>query len=102
KLADFVGSTSQILKYVKEHPNEPMAIGTEFNFVNRMKKEINPNIFILSSTKPECPSMNETTLKELYELLVAIDEGRAYNVVNVNENVKENALKALNRMMELS
>ncbi len=102
KLADFVGSTSQILKYVKEHPNEPMAIGTEFNFVNRMKKEINPNIFILSSTKPECPSMNETTLKELYDLLVAIDEGRAYNVVNVDENVKENALKALNRMMELS
>jgi len=100
--ADFVGSTSQILKYVKEHPNDLMAIGTEFNFVNRMKRDINPNIYILSSTKPECPSMNETTLKELYDLLIAIDENRPYNEIEVDENVAKNALKALNKMMELS
>jgi len=102
KDADFVGSTSQILKYVKEHPNDLMAIGTEFNFVNRMKRDINPNIFILSSTKPECPSMNETNLQELYELLMAIDKNEPYNKIEVDQNVKENALKALNRMMELS
>jgi quinolinate synthase len=102
KEADFVGSTSQILKYVKDHPNDLMAIGTEFNFVNRMKRDINPNIFILSSTKPECPSMNETNLKELYDLLIAIDKNEPYNKIEVDENVKENALKALNRMMELS
>jgi quinolinate synthase len=102
EMADFVGSTSQILNYVKEHRNDLMAIGTEYNFVHRMKRDINPNIYILSSTKPECPSMNETTLKELYELLKAIDEGRPYNEIEVDESVKENALKALNRMMELS
>ncbi len=102
EMADFVGSTSQILNYVKEHKNERMAIGTEFNFVNRMKKEINPNIYILSSTKPECPSMNETTLKELYNLLVAIDEGKPYNEIIVDENIAKNAKKALDRMMELS
>ncbi len=102
EMADFAGSTSQILEYVKKHPKEKMAIGTEFNFVNRMKNEINPDIFILSSTKPECPSMNETTLKKLYDLLVAIDKGEPYNKIEVDESVKENALKALNRMMELS
>ncbi|WP_457561221.1 quinolinate synthase NadA [Caminibacter sp.] len=102
EMANFVGSTSQILNYVKEHPNELMAIGTEYNFVHRMKRDINPNIFVLSSTKPECPSMNETTLKELYDLLVAIDKDEPYNEINVDENVKENALKALKRMMELS
>ncbi|WP_456469788.1 quinolinate synthase NadA, partial [Caminibacter sp.] len=52
EMADFVGSTSQILNYVKEHPKDLMAIGTEYNFVHRMKRDINPNIYILSSTKP--------------------------------------------------
>ena len=102
KRADFVGSTSQILNYVKENPTETMAIGTEFNFVNRMKRDINPNIFVLSSTKPECPSMNETTIKELYDLLKAIDEGKPYNEIKVDENIAKNALKSLNTMMEIT
>jgi quinolinate synthase len=102
EMADFVGSTSQILNYVKEHSNDLMAIGTEYNFVHRMKRDINPNIYILSSTKPECPSMNETTLEELYKLLKAIDEGKPYNEIKVDDEIKQNALKALQRMMELS
>ena len=102
EMADFVGSTSQILNYVKEHSNDLMAIGTEYNFVHRMKRDINPNIYILSSTKPECPSMNETTLEELYKLLKAIDEGKSYNEIKVDDEIKQNALKALQKMMELS
>ena len=102
KMADFIGSTSQILNYVKEHPKETMAIGTEFNFVNRLKRDINPNIYVLSSTKPECPSMNETTMQNLYDLLKAIDEGKPYNEITVDENIAKNALKALNTMMEIT
>jgi len=102
KLADFAGSTSQILNYVQKNPNTPMAIGTEFNFVNRMKKEINPNIYILSSTKPECPSMNETTIQELYQLLKAIDKGENYNKITVDPDIAQYAKLALQRMMELS
>ena len=100
--ADFIGSTSQILNYVKAHPNEKMAIGTEFNFVNRMKRDINPNIYVLSSTKPECPSMNETTIKELYDLLIAIDKNKPYNEIKVDEKIAKNALKSLNQMMEIT
>ena len=102
KKADFAGSTSQILEYVKKHKNEKIAIGTEINFVNWIKENINPNVYILSSTIPECPSMNETKLKDLYELLVAIDENRAYNKIEVDEDVANDAKKALTRMMELS
>lgn len=100
--ADFAGSTSQILEYVKNHKNEKIAIGTEINFVNWIKENINPNVYVLSSTKPECPSMNETTLKDLYNLLKAIDEGRRYNKIEVEKDVAQNAKKALERMMELS
>ncbi len=101
EMADFVGSTSQILNYVKQNPNKTMAIGTEYNFVHRMKRDINPNIYILSSTKPECPSMNETTLKELYDLLKAIDEKKPYNEIKVDEKIAKNALNALNTMLEI-
>ncbi len=70
--ADFVGSTSQIIKYIKELPLEQkIAVGTEFNMVNRLREK---NTFVLSSTKPECPTMNETTLKDLYATLLSIKE----------------------------
>jgi quinolinate synthase len=100
--ADFAGSTSQILEYVKNHKNEKIAIGTEINFVNWIKENINPNVYVLSSTKPECPSMNETTLESLYNLLNAIDEGKEYNKIEVEKNIAKNAKIALERMMELS
>ena len=100
KKADFVGSTSQILNYVQNLPKEQkVVVGTEFNFVNRLN---HPNCFVLSSTKPECPSMNETTLEELYKLIKAIDEGKSYNEIIVDEEVAQNAKIALDRMMELS
>jgi quinolinate synthase len=102
KKADFAGSTSQILEYVKEHKNEKIAIGTEANFVNWIKENINPNVYILSSTKPECPSMNETTLKDLYNLLKAIDEKKEYNKIEIEEAIASDAKKALDRMMEIS
>ena len=98
--SDFVGSTSQIIKYVKSLPLEQkIAVGTEFNMVKRMRSK---NTFILSSTKPECPTMNETTLQEVYDTLVRIKEGKTpFNEVFVDEEIIENANKALNRMFEI-
>lgn len=98
--ADFVGSTSQILTYVENLPHEQkVVVGTEYNFVNRLN---HPNCYVLSSTKPECPSMNETNLEELYKLVKAIDEGKPYNEIVVDKEVANNAKLALERMMELS
>ena len=99
-LCDFVGSTSQLLEYIENlDPDQKVAVGTEYNFVKRLK---HPNTFVLSSTKPECPSMNETTIDELYNLIVAIDEGKAYNEIRVDSNIAKNAKLALERMMKLS
>ncbi len=98
--ADFVGSTSQILNYVENLPDEQkVVVGTEYNFVNRLK---HPNCFVLSSSKPECPSMNETSIEELYKLVKAIDDGKAYNEIIVDKEIASNAKLALDRMMELS
>lgn len=97
--ADFVGSTSQLIKYITELPAEQkVAVGTEFNMVNRLRPA---NTYILSSTKPECPTMNETTLEDLYLTLKAIEDGNPINEIFVDDDTAHWAKVALERMMAL-
>jgi len=97
--ADFVGSTSQLIKYITELPkDQKVAVGTEFNMVNRLRPN---NTYILSSTKPECPTMNETTLEDLYDVLKSIDEGEPLNEIHIDDNTQKWAKIALERMLEL-
>jgi quinolinate synthase len=98
-LADFVGSTSQLIKYVNElDPEQKVAVGTEYNLVNRMREK---NTYVLSSTKPECPTMNETTLEDLYVTLKSIEEGNPINEIEVDEKTRHYANLALERMLEI-
>lgn len=97
--ADFVGSTSQLIKYITELPaDQKVAVGTEFNMVNRLRPS---NTYILSSTKPECPTMNETTLEDLYLVLKSIEDGAPINEIEVDEDTAHWAKIALERMMAL-
>ncbi len=97
--SDFVGSTSQLIKYVGELDHEQkVVVGTEFNMVNRLRDK---NTYVLSSTKPECPTMNETTLQDVYDTLKAIDDGNPINEIQVDPNTQKWAKIALERMMEL-
>ena len=98
--SDFVGSTSQLIKFIKSLPeDQKVAVGTEFNMVNRLRDK---NTYILSSTKPECPTMNETTLQDLFNTLKSIEEKSYKNEIEVDEDVIKWAKVALDRMMELS
>lgn len=98
-LSDFVGSTSQIIEYVKKLPlDQKVAIGTEYNMIKRLRKE---NTYVLSSSKPECPTMNETTLQDVYNVLLSIKEGRFENEISISEETRKWAHVALNRMFEL-
>ena len=97
--SDFVGSTSQIIDYVSKLPLEQkVAIGTEYNMVKRLRKD---NTYVLSSSKPECPTMNETTLENVYNVLVSIKEKRYENEITISEDTRKWAYAALNRMFEL-
>jgi len=97
--ADFVGSTSQLITYISQLPEEQkVAVGTEFNLVNRLRPK---NTYVLSSTKPECPTMNETTLEDLYLTLKSIDDGAPINEVRVDNETQKWAKIALERMMAL-
>ncbi|MEF3191685.1 MAG: quinolinate synthase NadA [Campylobacterales bacterium] len=97
--ADFVGSTSQIIAYVKAlDPEEKVVVGTEWNLVHRLRPA---NTYVLSQTKPECPTMNETTLDDLLAVLQAIEKGEPLNEIEVDEATARDARAALERMMAL-
>jgi len=98
-VADFVGSTSQLIKYVNSLPIEQkVVVGTEYNLVHRMREK---NTYVLSATKPECPTMNETTLEDLYKVLKSIEDGNPINEIVVEPEVAKYAKLALDRMLEI-
>lgn len=99
--SDFVGSTSQLITFIKELPiDQKIAVGTEFNMVNRLREK---NTYILSSTKPECPTMNETTLQDVYNTLKSIKEDKITRETEivVSEDTAKWAKVALERMFEV-
>ncbi|MDX4047871.1 quinolinate synthase NadA [Aliarcobacter skirrowii] len=99
--ADFIGSTSQLITYIKNLPIEQkVVVGTEFNMVNRLREK---NTYILSSTKPECPTMNETTLEHLYATLKSIKYNKISPLteITVDEDTIKWAKIALQRMFEI-
>jgi len=98
--ADFVGSTSQLIKYITQDisPEQKVVVGTEFNMVNRLRDK---NTYILSSTKPECPTMNETTLEDLYNTLLSIKNNTYENEITISQDVAKYAKMALTRMFEV-
>ena len=98
--SDFSGSTSQLIKYVAQlDPEQKVAVGTEYNLVNRMRP--NGNTYVLSSTKPECPTMNETTLEDLYLTLKSIEDDAPINEILVDEHTVKYANLALERMLAI-
>jgi len=102
-LADEVGSTEYILRRVTEAPpGTRWAIGTEFNLVNRLKKE-HPEQFIASlSPEPSyCRTMNMITPEKLAYVLEGLAQGEIINQVTVPPEVAEWARVALKRMLEV-
>lgn len=106
--SDFVGSTSQIIKFVESlDKNIPVAIATESNLVNRLRRGSN-NTFILSRNEiPQCPTMNETSLPDILRVLESFDSNgsdmfKSMNEVVIPNEVAKYAKIALDRMLELS
>ncbi len=97
--ADASGSTDQMVKYVKAAPSgSVIVIGTEIHLVERLAAEI-PEKTILPLFRSMCPNMFKISPEKL--LAVLEDIGRK-NLVEVPEDIKADAGKALSRMLELA
>ncbi len=102
--AHMSGSTSFIINTIKDAPaGSKWAIGTEINLVNRLAAEY-PHLDIksLSPYQCLCTTMYRVRPRWLLESLRSIERNDPINIIQVPDSIKENALKALDRMLNIS
>ncbi len=97
KLADYVGSTSQILRWVNELPDTMMIIGTEIGIIERMQKDHPEKMIVPGARHSFCPDMKMITVEKVQKALKSKSP-----VVSVPPGVREGAKRALERMLEVS
>jgi len=95
KLADFVGSTSQMVRFVEQSDAEKVIIGTEIGLIDRLRLQHGDKT-ILPLKENVCRAMKRNTMDGVVKALV---EER--NVVRVDEKIAERARRAIERMFEL-
>src|SRR5437867_7963233 len=101
--ADFVGSTSYIIKKVNEAPaGSRWAIGTEVHLVNRLKNQ-HPDKTITSLVPAVClcSTMNRISPQHLLHVLERLVQGEVVNEVVVPEPIASRARLALDRMLAI-
>jgi quinolinate synthase len=102
KKAEFVGSTSALLKYVTESPKQKFIVATEEGILHAMKKRAPGKTLIPAPPNGncacnECPFMKLNTLEKLH--LALRDEAPE---IQMPETLREAALKPLELMLEWS
>lgn len=102
--SDMAGSTSFIIDTIEKAPaGSKWAVGTEINLVNRLAQKFpDREILSLSPYQCLCTTMYRVRPRWLLAALKAIEKDEPINVISVEKSVKENALKALERMLQIS
>lgn len=95
--ADFVGSTSQILSYVRNSDDKEFIIGTEMGILHTLRKENLYKKFTLLSPALICYNMKKTSLEDVLHVLKT-----EKNEITVDEAIREKAYKSLKRMLEVT
>lgn len=100
--ADFIGSTTALLKYVIESNAKEFIIATEPGIIHQMKKAAPGKTFIPAPAENncscnECPYMRLNTLEKVYLAL----KNRA-PAVDVPPPIREKALLPIQRMLAMS
>ena len=97
KLADYVGSTTGIMKHAIESDKKQFIISTEKGVVDRLKRDYPEKKFILIKDNIICPNMKWHTLEDIYN-----DLAKEQHEINVDKDVAQKALKCIDRMLEVS
>ena len=100
--ADFVGSTSALLKYVQENPAKEFIVATEEGIIHQMRKKAPDKQYIpappdSSCACNQCPYMKLNTMEKLYLCM----KDQKPEIV-LDEEIRLRALKPIQRMMEMS
>jgi quinolinate synthase len=102
QMADYVGSTTGILKYATKSPDKEFIVATEAGILHQMQKD-NPNkVFIPAPPNNncacnDCPHMKRNTLEKLYLCLK-----NEMPEITVPKHIIDLAVKPIERMLEIS
>ena len=107
KIADVVGSTAVLLKYAVEHPDNEYIVATEAGILHEMQRKCPSTSFLpvppevseatVGCSCNECQYMKMNTMLKLYNTLKY-----EWPEVDVEEAVAREAVKPIERMLELS
>lgn len=92
-LADYIGSTSELINYSAESKSQGFIVVTEEGVLHQMKQKSPNKTFVPLRNSMICPNMKMTTLDELYNCLL-----NESNEVQINEEQRVKALTALENM----
>ena len=102
RIADYIGSTTQLLKYTQTDSSQTYIVATETGILHQMQKDQPQKTFIPappdnSCACNECPHMKLNTLEKLYLCL-------KYELpeLTMEESLRVAALKPIERMLEIS
>ena len=102
--ATYIGSTSGMINYVKEHQDQKFIVATEAGILHKMQQEM-PNTELVPAPAKEdntcacseCHFMKMNTMQKLYDCLL-----NETPQIEVSETIRERALLPIERMLELS
>ncbi|MCI0502226.1 MAG: quinolinate synthase NadA [Fusobacteria bacterium] len=94
--ADYVGSTSGIIKYVQESPCKEFIIGTEIGVVERINKYLEGKIAYLLSTHLSCVNMKKTKIGDVLNALTNEEEN-----IELDQEIMNKARFTLERMVNI-
>ena len=97
EMADYIGSTSGIIKYAGESSAQEFIICTENGVRFELEKQNPEKTFYFTETEPVCEDMKRVTLEKILHVL---ETGE--NEVHVTDELRENSGKPLERMLELA
>ena len=97
EISDFIGSTSEILKFAKVSEAEEFIICTEMGVFYELELK-NPNKkFYSVGHRQFCPNMKKISLEKVLHALETLEP-----IVEIDEQLRIKAMKPLNRMLELA
>lgn len=96
-MADYVGSTTGIMKFAAQSDKKEFIIATEKGVVDRLKRDYPEKNFYLIKDNVICPNMKWHTLTDIYNAL-----DREEHEITVDTEIASKALKCIDRMLEVS
>jgi quinolinate synthase len=102
RMADFIGSTTQLLKFTISNDAKKFIVGTEAGIVHQMRKASPQKVFIEGPPEAncacnECPHMRKNTLEKVYLALRDLAPR-----IEMDTTLREQARIPIDRMLSLS